>query len=301
VEDLRNRATGAILGLAVGDAFGAPFVSRRAGEIPSPIPALELPWLGLPPGTWTGTTAMARNLWMSLIERVGTLELNDVLGRHLAWLRSLPARVDKQTSLALIEAERGTPQAARAVFERRGPEVSAGNGSVAYCAPLGVVRALEPSRLAEEAPALSAITHWDQRCRSACLAVALTAAALVRGEPNAEAVIEAVEAVGAREGGEELQHLVDAVGTTRPIDGPDQGFTLFCAAVGLQVVGGQMGFEEGLRAVVALGGDTAANAAVAGALLGAGHGADAIPRAWLGRLAEAGDLASEAASLASLI
>jgi hypothetical protein len=114
-------------------------------------------------------------------------------------------------------------------------------------------------------------------------------------------VIEAVEAVGAREGGEELQHLVDAVGTTRPIDGPDQGFTLFCAAVGLQVVGGQMGFEEGLRAVVALGGDTAANAAVAGALLGAGHGADAIPRAWLGRLAEAGDLASEAASLASLI
>ena len=55
----------------------------------------------------------------------------------------------------------------------RGPEVSAGNGSVMYCAPLGAFRATHPELLLEEAPALSAITHWDERCRTACLAVTL--------------------------------------------------------------------------------------------------------------------------------
>ena len=42
------------------------------------------------------------------------------------------------------------------------------------------------------------------------------------------------------------------------------------------------GFDEGLRRVVGLGGDTDTNAAVAGALLGAAHGVGAIPPAWLG-------------------
>jgi hypothetical protein len=42
--------------------------------------------------------------------------------------------------------------AARGVWEDRGPEVSAGNGSVMYCAPLGAFRAARPELLEEEAP-----------------------------------------------------------------------------------------------------------------------------------------------------
>ena len=61
--DQRERAIGSILGLAVGDALGAPFEFRRRSEIPDPLPAFELPWMGMPPGTWTDDTAMARNLW----------------------------------------------------------------------------------------------------------------------------------------------------------------------------------------------------------------------------------------------
>src|SRR5436190_6128967 len=114
---------------------------------------------------------MARNLWRSLIEHGGALELDDVWRRHLAWFWTAPTGIDNQTVLVLAEGERATPEASRVVFERRGPEVSAGNGSVAYCAPLGAARAHEPGRLTNEAPALSALTHWDERCRTACLAV----------------------------------------------------------------------------------------------------------------------------------
>ena len=64
--DLPERAVGSVLGLALGDALGAPFEFRRAAQVPVPLPAFELEWMGLPPGTTTDDTAMARNLMRSL-------------------------------------------------------------------------------------------------------------------------------------------------------------------------------------------------------------------------------------------
>jgi ADP-ribosyl-[dinitrogen reductase] hydrolase len=298
--DRKERAIGSILGLAIGDALGAPFEFRRRTQIAFPLPAFELSWMGLPPGTWTDDTAMARNLWRSLTDHHGALDLDDVLLRHLAWLEAGPPDVGNQTRLALSEAAAGTPGPARTVFERRGPEVSAGNGSVMYCAPLGVARAEDADRLDEEAPALSRLTHWDGRCQTACLAITAAVAALVEGEASDAAVVGALACVADREGGEELEFLVAEAGRSRQIDGPDQGFALFTAGVALQVVAEALGFEEGLRHVVGLGGDTDTNAAVAGALLGALHGSSAIPTSWLDRLAEKEAIEQEAAELAAV-
>jgi len=300
VSDARQRAVGAILGLAVGDALGAPYEFRRREQIPDPLPAFEERWMGLPPGTWTDDTAMARNLWTSLIDHGGALDLDDVLRRHLTWLESGPPDVGNLTRRVLRGYREGDDDAARRYVEERGPEVSAGNGSVMYCAPLGVARAREPERLLDEAPALSALTHWDERCRTACLAVTLAVAALVEGEVAEAAVRASVAEVRDLEGGEELEFLVDQAGRARPLDGPDMGFTLFAAGIGLQVAGEGRGFEEGLRYVVGCGGDTDTNAAVAGALLGAAHGRGAIPAAWLHVLAERDEIEREAEGLAAL-
>ncbi len=299
--ELRERVLGSILGLAIGDALGAPFEFRRRTQVAFPLPAFELPWMGLPPGTWTDDTAMARNLWRSLIDHEGALDTGDVLGRHLAWLESDPPDVGNQTRLALTEAAAGTPDPARVVFERRGPEVSAGNGSVMYCAPLGVVRARRPEALIEEAPALSRLTHWDGRCQTACLAVTSAVAGLVRGEEADAAVLSGLAVVSDREGGEELEFLVGEAGRSRQLDGPDQGFALFTAGIALQVAGEERGFEEGLRYVVGLGGDTDTNAAVAGALLGALHGVGAIPPDWLDQLADRDGIEQEASALADMV
>jgi ADP-ribosylglycohydrolase len=170
-----------------------------------------------------------------------------------------------------------------------------------YCAPLGVVRAGTPELLIEEAPALSRITHWDGRCQTACLAVTLAVAGLVNGESPEAAVRGAVAAATEGEGGEELEFLVVEAGRSRSIDGPDMGFTLFTAGIALQVAGEGLGFEDGLRYVVGLGGDTDTNAAVAGALLGAVHGPEDIPAEWLAVLAERGAIEEEAAALAALL
>ncbi|MGZ5301374.1 MAG: ADP-ribosylglycohydrolase family protein [Actinomycetota bacterium] len=297
--ELQERAVGSVLGLGLGDALGAPFEFRRAAQVPDPLPAFELEWMGLPPGTTTDDTAMARNLVRSLVER-GALDTNDVLARHIAWLGTGPPDVGNLTRIVLSRAAEGVRDAAREYVEQRGPEVSAGNGSVMYCAPLGVAYARRPDELFELAPALSGVTHWDERCRTACLAVTLAVAALVRGEPGDRAVIDAVTTVAEREGGEELEYLVEAAGSARPIDGPDMGFTLFTAGLALRVAAEQPLFEEGLRHVVGLGGDTDTNAAVTGALLGALHGRSGLPVAWLGRLQDRDALEVEARALAEL-
>ncbi|HWL90419.1 MAG TPA: ADP-ribosylglycohydrolase family protein [Actinomycetota bacterium] len=300
MDDLRQRVVGCVLGLALGDALGAPFEFRRREGIPDPLPAFELPWQGRPPGSWTDDTAMARNLWSSLAER-RRLDVDDVFARHLRWIETDPTDVGALTRRVLWTALEGESRgdAARLVWERRGPEVSAGNGSVMYCAPLGAFRAERPDLLLEEAPALSAITHWDERCRTACLAVTLTVAALVRGERPREAVERALEVVIGREGGEELEYLAAEAGRARRIDGPDMGFTLFTAGIGLQVAAEGVSFEEGLRHVVSLGGDTDTNAAVTGALLGALHGREGLPSAWLEKLLDRQAIGTEAEALAN--
>ena len=300
VEAVADRIVGSILGLALGDALGAPFEFLRAHDVPDPIPAFELPWMGSPPGSTTDDTAMARNLWTSLIEAGGTLEPDDVLRRHLAWLATSPPDVGSLTRSVLSAWRDGVPDAARDFVARRGPEVSAGNGSVMYCAPLGGAYFARSEELHAAAPSLSAITHADDRCSTACLAVTLTAAALVRGVDGEIAVRDALAAIVGRAGAEELEYLVGGAGVARPIDGPDQGFVFFTAGVAMRTAGESRPFETGLREVVALGGDTDTNAAVTGALLGALHGTGELPGNWLERLADRGAIEAEAKALAAI-
>jgi ADP-ribosylglycohydrolase len=297
---------GCVVGLALGDAAGAPFEFRRADDIVSPAPIVRLPWKGLPPGTTTDDTAMARNLVRSLVAR-GCLDADDLMARHLAWLASGPPDVGSLTRRVLTRVAGGVPaaEAARTVWIERGPEVSAGNGSVMYCAPLGAAYARRSDLLVDLAPELSALTHHDERCRTAVLAVTLVVAALARGEDPDAAIGAAITAVLDREGGEELEFLVGAVGETRAIDGPDRGFCLFTAGVGLQSVARvsareASSFEGEIRRVIALGGDTDTNAAVAGALLGAALGRSSFPRAWLARLQDQSEIEAEARALVPL-
>ena len=297
MDDLRERVVGCVLGLALGDALGAPFEFRRREAIPDPFPAFELGRSGLPPGTWTDDTAMARNLWRSLAEH-RRLDPGDVVARHLGWFATDPPDVGNLTRWVLRRLRDGDPDAAARYVAERGPEVSAGNGSVMYCPPLGAFRATRPEVLHDEAPELSSITHADERCRTACLAITRATAAVVRGTEPGPAVEDAVAAVVDREGGEELEYLVVEAGRARRIDGPDMGFALFTAGIGLQVAAEAPGFEEGLRLVVACGGDTDTNGAVAGALLGAIHGRAALPPAWLRVLLDRESIEEEAEALA---
>src|SRR5262249_30680975 len=97
-----------------------------------------------------------------------------------------------------------------------------------------------------------------------------------------------------------LEFLIGAAGESRPVDGPDQGFCLYAAGLGLQALVRGGPFEDELLRVVGLGGDTDTNAAVAGALLGAATGACRRPEPRLSRLAASADIEEEAGALSGL-
>src|SRR6266516_589742 len=98
--DVADRAAGSLLGLALGDALGAPLEGHREHQIPNPLPAFELPWRGLPAWTTTDDTAMARQLTASLVE-AGRFDPDDLVARHVAWLRTEPPDVGSLTRTVL--------------------------------------------------------------------------------------------------------------------------------------------------------------------------------------------------------
>jgi ADP-ribosyl-[dinitrogen reductase] hydrolase len=70
-EHLHDRYLGCLVGLALGDALGAPIEGRPRGSFPPVVGISEEPRPGLPVGGWTDDTALALCLAASLIERGG--------------------------------------------------------------------------------------------------------------------------------------------------------------------------------------------------------------------------------------
>ena len=82
--DIAQRCRGALLGLAVGDALGAPLEFRPPGTF---APLREMTGGGtfdLAPGQWTDDTALALCLAESLVER-GAVDPLDQIARYVRW------------------------------------------------------------------------------------------------------------------------------------------------------------------------------------------------------------------------
>ena len=84
-ELIRDRVIGAMLGLATGDALGAPVEFNRRGEFPYVTDMQSGGYFRLPLGAWTDDTAMALCLADSLIHNP-ELDLEDLMDRFIRWV-----------------------------------------------------------------------------------------------------------------------------------------------------------------------------------------------------------------------
>lgn len=172
---MNDRAKGALLGLAVGDALGTTYEFKRIEQSPYPAlatqPATDVVGagpFGLAPGQITDDTQMAVCLARSLAEH-GALDVDDVGRRYVAWMGEA-FDIGNQTRGSLSRLAEGTRSAGLEVW-RRSEYRAAGNGSLMRTAPIGVAYAGRPlTELLDAAMADSAITHADPRCMLACAA-----------------------------------------------------------------------------------------------------------------------------------
>ena len=168
----RDRAIGAVVGMACGDALGAPYEFQPArinGE------AVELAGGGgWAPGEWTDDTAMAVAI-LEVIALGGDLDSevgqSAVVEGWLRWLESGPKDIGIQTS-SVLRAVRGERTAAAAhaaaAAYAASTDRAAGNGSLMRTAPVVLAFLDDPDTLWRVSQEISALTHADQSCQEAC-------------------------------------------------------------------------------------------------------------------------------------
>lgn len=292
---LQSRARGCLVGLAAGNMLGLPneFLRRRP-EVP--VRDIELVELDRP---WDDDLAQAFELAESLAKH-GRVDVPDLAARLVRWARTNGRGMGGQTRQVLERMAAGLHPlaAARWVWERSDRN-AAGNGGVMRVAPIGLRFHSDVAACVAAAEEATALTHCDPRCTQSAAAVAAGVAALLRGESALEAALEAVRSLPASE--PEVLRALESIPELElediPIRSGGIGYTITCAVVGLWAAEQPGSLEQVLLDVVNAGGDADTNAAVAGALLGARHGDEALPVRWLERIRRRSELARVAERL----
>jgi ADP-ribosyl-[dinitrogen reductase] hydrolase len=299
VTDAIARARGALIGLAVGDALGGPleFMSPAEARATHGGPVTEMVgggWLHLRPGQTTDDTAMALALARSLDE-CGTYDEADVLRRYLAWRASSPPDIGITVAAVLGAAAAGeAPRVAAERFHHESGGKSAGNGSLMRIAPVALRFAGEPDVMADVARRESTLLHFDPLAADACAWYCGRLAGLLDAPAPAQAPAPAP--------GDGLDpRIAGTVALDRAAAGeraePLGGFVLAALGVAAAAVASAESYEEALVWAINLGGDADTNGAIAGALLGARFGEDAIPERWRSVVEEADELGALAERL----
>lgn len=281
---LQNRYRGTLLGLAVGNALGLPVESWPSSEIrrlyPRGLRDIRPAEATLP---WDDDLAQAVIVAEAILTH-DTLGHDDLAARLLEWAESNGRGMGAQTRAVINALNHGmaASDAARIVWERAG-NMPAGNGAVMRSAPVAMRWRGDGAKLQEETERSARVTHHDPRCSWSAYAVNYAIAETLNGRvPSIAGVADALERA------EVGPHTLEAVRTVSgrtlerlALDGRTMGFTLKAMQVGMWCLEHCQDFEESLLMVIHAGGDTDTNGAVAGAVLGALHGADGIPERWI--------------------
>ena len=282
IELVRDRAMGAMIGLAVGEAVGITLKNRPSDPYRPISDMVGFGELGLKPGQWASDTAMALALLDSLRFR-RELDETDLMERLLEWeeegiysCTGSCVGIGRTTKEALAGYRlTGDPIAGSTYSE------SLTNGSLVRVAPVAIRYWNEPGELRDVAARQSRTTHADPCVVEACVAFAEVLADAISGE--ARAVV-----LGAREVPQRSPISFIMAGSWKnrkraEIRSDENVLNSLEAA--LWCVDKTFMFDEAVLRATNLGGDAGSTAALAGALAGALYGASAIPPGWSKRVA----------------
>lgn len=298
-----DRWRGAMLGVALGDAVGAPFEGARhvdAAEVERWLSSSRLL-------RWTDDTAMTLGLARSLVECDGKVDLQHLGDTFAADHRAEPWRgYGAGPPQVFAAAARGAPyiEAAATMFDGAG---SWGNGAAMRAVPCAIVGGDDLDRVADLARTQSLVTHAHPLAQdgAALLAMAVAAIATSDHDDAQERIADVIPLLATTEMqtaatlAVELGPTSDVPAIVREL-GHGQAAVEAVPAALAAFLGAPGAPREMLIHAVALGGDTDTIAAMAGALVGARVGSAGLPRDLLERLEARKELAQLAVSLAEV-
>jgi len=276
-----SRAIGSLVGLAIGDAMGAPYEFSPRGFLVANHYG-EGGVHGVSKGEWTDDTSMALCIAKSLIDCRG-FDANDQMRRYLDWYehgyfctRERCFDIGATVRTALQNYKRsGDPYSGVA------GDGNSGNGSLMRIAPIAIFYKDDKEALVEYAAKSSQTTHKSQLAVDACVVYAQLIAKAIGGASKEELLSkDLLETTTLRS---EVRRIVEGSYKEHKAF-RSSGFVLHTLESALMAFYTTKTFEEGLRKVIALGEDTDTAGAVYGQLAGAYYGYDAIDEKYIKEL-----------------
>ncbi len=281
-----DRAAGALVGLAAGDALGAGYEFTRPGP-EAPIGMVGGGAIGWPPGHWTDDTDQA--VAIARVTAAGAtdpsaLDLHAIGQGFLDWMARGPRDVGISTGAVLRDA--GTPERlaeAAARYFMANPRGAAGNGSLMRTSPVALAFLGDDEAIATASRAVSDLTHGDPLAADGCVLWGIAIDRAVR-EGRLDGLREGLPLIPAARR-DEWARWIDQAEQQPPATFTRNGFVVTAlqaawAAITQTPVPADepcRHLQDALVAAVRIGDDTDTVAAIAGQLLGARWGASAVP------------------------
>ena len=283
-----DRAAGAVVGSAVGDALGAPYEfgpSHPDDFIPQFGPGKG----GEQPGDWTDDTAMAVGILDALAaghDIDSDRGIQAVIDRWYQWVDEDGRGIGIQTIQVMGGAkedrtEAGLLRSSEAAHARTGR--SGGNGSLMRIGPLALGYLAPDSERALQSAAerVTRVTHWEpDNAAAVTIWSLLIRRAILTGELDASGFTDLV-ADGAGRRSRWSGVIDEAQAASHPREFSEgNGWVVKAFQAALVAVQGATDFRDAIYRAIRGGRDTDTVAAIAGALAGARWGLSSIPLSW---------------------
>jgi|GEM_PF-226239 len=289
LSELQNKIQGAMYGLAVGDAMGAPVEFRPRGKF-EPVTGFRAGGpFKLKAGQWTDDTSMALCLAASLIACNG-MDAKDQMDRYLRWVNegymscAGKALGIGQTVLRSLVRYHDTKDP----YQGSTSTKYAGNGCIMRLAPVPIFYHDD----AEEAVLSGVDSARTTHASPQALQTTAYFAGLIWGALNGVSKGELLEPYYTPMNDLSFTDLHEDVATVIAGDYKSKthdeltpsGYAPQSLEVALWAFYNSLSFEEGLLLAVNMGGDADTIGAIYGQLAGAYYGVGGIPKSWLQEL-----------------
>ncbi len=290
--DLLSRFRGSLLGLAVGDALGAPVEFKPRGSFPSITGFRGGGPFNLNPGDWTDDTSLALCLAESLVERCG-FDPRDQAERYVRWWKEGHLSctgncfdIGNTTKASLQRfIDTGNPYSGPT-----NPETGS-NGSLMRLAPVPLYFHTNPQEAIEYSGLSSKTTHGALAAIDSCRYLGAVIIGALKGIQKEELFASRYVLVAGIWSKTPLTPDVDTVagGSFKRLEPPvikALGTAVKTLEAALWAFSKSRSFEEGCLLAVNLGDDSDTVGAVYGQLAGTYDGVDSIPNKWRNELSK---------------
>jgi len=292
-DQIKDKIRGAIFGQAIGDAIGlgTEFMTQAMVKHYYPEGLTEYTQIlqdkhrkRWKPGEWTDDTNQMLCILDSILA-TKRVDVKDIALTLVDW-----AHHDGRGSGRTITSVLGSPifmqrphEAAKNYWEQSN-RYAAANGAVMRTSVLGVWEYDKPEKIRINATKVCKITHYDPRCVGSCVMTCLAISRLLQGETDMEQLSYSLLLEGdifdQRIRPFLAEHLHPNIAVLNLSDTSNLGYTLKALGAGLWALQYAPSFDSGISTIIHEGGDADTNAAVAGAILGAKFGYEALPTRW---------------------